>query len=46
MRLQQGSGNTSSRELTEFSQWILKVGDKKICEPNAGIVDIEVPQSC
>lgn len=42
MRLQQGSGNTSSRELAELSQWILNVGDENTFEPNDGIVDIEV----
>ncbi|XP_058726415.1 uncharacterized protein LOC131597756 [Vicia villosa] len=44
MRLQQGSDNTSSKELAEFSKWILNVGDGKISEPNDGLVDIEIPQ--
>ncbi|XP_058751120.1 uncharacterized protein LOC131624167 [Vicia villosa] len=44
MRLQQGSDNTSSKELAEFSKWILNVGDGKILEPNDGLVDIEIPQ--
>ncbi|XP_058764312.1 uncharacterized protein LOC131637724 [Vicia villosa] len=43
-RLQQGSDNTSSKELAEFSKWILNVGDGKISEPNDGLVDIEIPQ--
>ncbi|XP_058761719.1 uncharacterized protein LOC131635125 [Vicia villosa] len=30
MRLQQGSDNTSSKELAEFSKWILNVGDDPI----------------
>lgn len=44
MRLQEGRDNTSSNELAEFSKWILNVGDGKICEPNDGLVDIEIPQ--
>ncbi|XP_058779294.1 uncharacterized protein LOC131653222 [Vicia villosa] len=44
MRLQQGSDNTSSKELAEFSKWILNVGDGKISEPNDGLVNIEIPQ--
>ncbi|XP_058775557.1 uncharacterized protein LOC131649819 [Vicia villosa] len=44
MRLQQGSDNTSSKELAEFSKWILNVGDGKISEPNDGLVDIKIPQ--
>ncbi|XP_058741078.1 uncharacterized protein LOC131613424 [Vicia villosa] len=44
MRLQQGSDITSSKELAEFSKWILNVGDGKISEPNDGLVDIEIPQ--
>lgn len=44
MRLQQGRDDTSSNEQVEFSQWILDVGDGKICEPNDGLVDIEMPQ--
>lgn len=34
---------TRSIELVEFSKWILNVGYGKICEPNDGLVDIEVP---
>ncbi|XP_058727157.1 uncharacterized protein LOC131598591 [Vicia villosa] len=44
MRLQQGRDDTSSTELAEFSKWILNVGDGKLCEPNDGLVDIEIPQ--
>lgn len=45
MRLQQGSGNTSFQELAEFSKWMLNIGDDKVCEPNDGLVDLEVPQN-
>ncbi|XP_058750081.1 uncharacterized protein LOC131623071 [Vicia villosa] len=44
MRLQQGSDNTSYKELAEFSKWILNVGDGKISEPNDRLADIEIPQ--
>lgn len=44
MRLQQGSRNTISIELAEFSKWILNAGDGKTYEPNDGFIDIEVPQ--
>ncbi|XP_058765065.1 uncharacterized protein LOC131638521 [Vicia villosa] len=44
MRLQEGRDNTSSNELAEFSKWILNVGDGNICEPNDGLVEIEIPQ--
>jgi ATP-dependent DNA helicase PIF1 len=41
MRLQ-SCGNPA--ELAEFSQWILKVGEGKLSEPNDGYADIEIPQ--
>ncbi|CAI8605460.1 unnamed protein product [Vicia faba] len=44
MRLQQGRDNTSSNELAEFLKLILNVGDCKICEPNDGLVEIEIPR--
>ncbi|XP_058752595.1 uncharacterized protein LOC131625781 [Vicia villosa] len=43
MRLQQGRDSTSAHELAEFSKWILDVRDGKICEPNDGLVEIEIP---
>ncbi|XP_058759185.1 uncharacterized protein LOC131632457 [Vicia villosa] len=43
IRLQQGRDGTCSKEITEFSKWILNVGDGKISEPNDGLVDIEIP---
>ncbi|XP_058726511.1 uncharacterized protein LOC131597868 [Vicia villosa] len=42
MRLQQGRDGTSSKEIAEFSKWILNVGDDKISEPNDGLVDIKI----
>ncbi|KAF8093647.1 hypothetical protein N665_0381s0007 [Sinapis alba] len=32
-----------SKELQEFSEWILKVGDGKLYEPNDGEAEIEIP---
>ena len=43
MRLKNGRDVTTSDELAEFSKWILNVGDGKICEPNDGLADIEIP---
>ncbi|XP_058740882.1 uncharacterized protein LOC131613211 [Vicia villosa] len=40
----EGRDNTGNDELAVFSKWILDVGDGKICEPNYGLVDIEIPQ--
>jgi ATP-dependent DNA helicase PIF1 len=44
MRLQCGSTDSEKREMTEFSEWILKIGEGKISEPNDGIVEIEIPK--
>ncbi|KAF8066095.1 hypothetical protein N665_1161s0005 [Sinapis alba] len=32
-----------SKDLKEFSEWILKVGDGKLAEPNDGPAEIEIP---
>ena len=32
-----------SKDLKEFSEWILKVGDGKLSEPNDGEAEIEIP---
>ena len=32
-----------SKDLQEFSEWILKVGDGKLSEPNDGETEIEIP---
>ncbi|CAN6990246.1 unnamed protein product, partial [Brassica rapa subsp. trilocularis] len=32
-----------SKDLKEFSEWILKVGDGKLAEPNDGAAEIEIP---
>jgi len=44
MQLLQSRLQTSTTsEIQEFSNWIVKVGDGKLCEPNDGVVDIEIP---
>jgi ATP-dependent DNA helicase PIF1 len=43
MRLQQNGQNNNNSELEEFSNWILKVGDGKLSEPNDGYADIDIP---
>ncbi|MCH79515.1 helicase-like protein, partial [Trifolium medium] len=44
MRLQCGSSEAEKAEMKEFSEWILKVGEGKIAEPNDGIAEIEIPE--
>jgi ATP-dependent DNA helicase PIF1 len=43
MRLQCGSTQEEKNEMSEFSDWILKVGEGKLEEPNDGIADIRIP---
>ncbi|KAF8101025.1 hypothetical protein N665_0211s0014 [Sinapis alba] len=38
-----GLSLAESKELQEFSEWILKVGDGKLYEPNDGEAEIEIP---
>ncbi|RZC03445.1 hypothetical protein D0Y65_018218 [Glycine soja] len=44
MHLQSSMDNLSASELSNFSQWILDIGDGKIFEPNDGFAIIEIPQ--
>lgn len=44
MRLHNGSAGTDAVELKQFSQWILKVGDGKLGEPNDGYAEIDIPK--
>jgi len=41
--LQPGLQSTSTCEIQQFSDWIVKLGDGILCEPNDGVVDIEIP---
>jgi ATP-dependent DNA helicase PIF1 len=43
MRLRSNAGSSDADELKTFSEWILKVGEGKISEPNDGIADFEIP---
>ncbi|KAF1869548.1 hypothetical protein Lal_00017123 [Lupinus albus] len=35
--------NDDATEIREFSEWILKVGDGKLSEPNDGCVEVDIP---
>ncbi|PNX77366.1 ATP-dependent DNA helicase PIF1 [Trifolium pratense] len=43
MRLENQQTSENSEEVKQFSDWILKVGDGKIAEPNDGIAEIPIP---
>ncbi|KAF7809101.1 uncharacterized protein G2W53_035844 [Senna tora] len=44
MRLHSTDPSHDQQELKNFSEWILKVGEGKICEPNDGEAEIEIPE--
>jgi ATP-dependent DNA helicase PIF1 len=44
MRLQNQQTSANSEEIQRFSDWILKVGDGQIAEPNDGLADIPIPE--
>ena len=43
MRLQSNPSSIDSTQSGEFAEWILKVGDGKLAEPNDGEAEIEIP---
>lgn len=43
MRLKQGSNAEDNKEIEEFSNWLLSVGEGKISEPNDDYADIPIP---
>lgn len=43
MRLFADHDESLAREIKEFSEWILKIGDGKINNPNSGEVMIDIP---
>jgi len=45
MRLQQGGMNSNSEELRDFSDWLLKVGEGRLSEPNDGNAEIDIPEN-
>ncbi|MCH79297.1 helicase-like protein [Trifolium medium] len=42
MRLQSSTNSAHNSEITEFSEWLLKVGEGKLSEPNNGYADIDI----
>jgi ATP-dependent DNA helicase PIF1 len=44
MRLKHGSNSKENSEIEEFSKWLLKVGEGKVCEPNDGFAEIPIPK--
>jgi len=44
MRLKQGSNPEENLQISEFSNWLLSVGEGKISEPNDGYADISIPK--
>jgi len=44
MRLMQSRlQKSTATEIQQFSNWIVQLGDGKLCEPNDGVVEIEIP---
>jgi len=41
--LQNGLQKSNARQIQEFSEWIVKLGDGKLFEPNDGIAEIQIP---
>jgi len=41
--LQNGLQKSDARQIQEFSEWIVKLGDGKLFEPNDGIAEIQIP---
>jgi ATP-dependent DNA helicase PIF1 len=44
MRLAYQQTDANSEEIRRFSEWILKVGEGKLAEPNDGLADITIPE--
>ncbi|XP_058746544.1 uncharacterized protein LOC131619471 [Vicia villosa] len=44
MRLQSGPNEHEKKEIADFSNWLLQIGEGKISEPNDGFADIDLPQ--
>ncbi|XP_058726583.1 uncharacterized protein LOC131597942 [Vicia villosa] len=43
MRLQTGATTSTANDIRSFSEWILKIGDGTMCEPNDGYASICIP---
>ena len=44
MRLKAGSNSLENKEIQEFSEWLLSVGEGKVGEPNDGFAEISIPK--
>ncbi|XP_058759288.1 uncharacterized protein LOC131632565 [Vicia villosa] len=44
MRLQTGATTSTTNDIRSFSEWILKIGDGTMCEPNDGYASICIPE--
>jgi len=42
--LQRGLQSSTASEIQEFSDWIVKISDGKLEEPNDGLVEVEIPK--
>ncbi|XP_058732927.1 uncharacterized protein LOC131604509 [Vicia villosa] len=42
-RLQSGLTQNDKNEMQQFSEWLLRIGEGKVSEPNDGVTDFEVP---
>ncbi|XP_058783401.1 uncharacterized protein LOC131658083 [Vicia villosa] len=43
MRLRTGSTQTDKNEIAQFSDWLLRIGEGRISEPNDGTAEINIP---
>ncbi|XP_058761349.1 uncharacterized protein LOC131634741 [Vicia villosa] len=43
MRLRTGSTQTDKNEIAQFSDWLLRIGEGQISEPNDGTAEINIP---
>ncbi|XP_058767665.1 uncharacterized protein LOC131641372 [Vicia villosa] len=43
MRLQSGPTEDDKNEMQQFSEWLLRIGEGKVSEPNDGVTDFEIP---
>ncbi|XP_058725884.1 uncharacterized protein LOC131597191 [Vicia villosa] len=43
MRLQTGLTQTDKNEIAQFSDWLLRIGEGRISEPNDGTAEIDIP---
>ncbi|XP_058776414.1 uncharacterized protein LOC131650731 [Vicia villosa] len=43
MRLRTGSTQTDKNEIAQFSDWLLRIGEGRISEPNEGTAEINIP---